>query len=149
MRVFPIRINLANEATVQGSHDADARKQRWPARRRDQDQGFHGRLPLLGLVLGLRKLRDVPAGILERDELVPARQRDWISEATFPREWPNSASTQFFTLSREPDSNSTPGHWVIYGSSNGFKGDPMGRKKRSASWHDQVEALKAEAEKLA
>ncbi len=99
-------------------------------------------------MLGLRKLRDVPAGILERDELVPARQRDWISEATFPREWPNSASTQFFTLSREPDSNSTPGHWVIYGSSNGFKGDPMGRKKRSASWHDQAEALKAEAEKL-
>ena len=41
-----------------------------------------------------------------------------------------------------------PGRWVIYGSSNGFKGDPMGRKKRSASWHDQAEALRAEAEKL-
>src|SRR5258705_11551943 len=90
MRFFPIRIKLANEATVQGSHDADARKQRWPARRRDQDQRFRCRLPLLGLVLGLRKLRDVPAGILERDELVPARQRDWVVKGSAPspvRHW--------------------------------------------------------------
>jgi hypothetical protein len=61
MRVFPIRIKLANVAAVQRSHDADARKHRRPARRRDQDQRLHGRLPFLGLVFGLRKLRDVVA----------------------------------------------------------------------------------------
>jgi len=33
------------------------------ARRRDQDQGFHCRLPFLGAVFCLRKRRDVIAGI--------------------------------------------------------------------------------------
>jgi hypothetical protein len=45
---------------VQGSHDADARKHRRAARRRHQDQAFHGGLPLRGLMLGLRKA-DRPA----------------------------------------------------------------------------------------
>ena len=99
-------------------------------------------------MLDLGKPRNVAAGILERDKLGARAGTGLDLRSDVFREWPNSASTQFFTLSREPDSNSTPGHWVIYGSSNGFKGDPMGRKKRSASWHDQAEALKAEAEKL-
>jgi len=51
---------------------------------RDQDQGFHGRLPLWGRVLSLRKLRDVVAGILERDELAAARQRYRFIETTLP-----------------------------------------------------------------
>ncbi len=33
---------------------------------RDQDQGFHCCLPFPGIVLSLRKLRDVIAGVLER-----------------------------------------------------------------------------------
>jgi hypothetical protein len=65
-------------------HDANARKHRRAAKRRDQDQGFHCRLPLLGFVLGLRKLRDVGAGILESDELAPARQRYGIFKRSFP-----------------------------------------------------------------
>ncbi len=41
MMVPSIRIKLANVAAVQRPHDADARKHRRSARRRDQDQGFH------------------------------------------------------------------------------------------------------------
>jgi hypothetical protein len=54
MRVFPIRIKLANVATVQRPHHTNARKHRRPARLRDQDQRFHRRLPFFGFVLGLR-----------------------------------------------------------------------------------------------
>jgi hypothetical protein len=38
----------------------------------------------LSLVLGLRKLDDVPAGILKGDELTAARQGDWIIKPTTP-----------------------------------------------------------------
>src|SRR2546430_11300290 len=50
----------------------------------DEDQAFHCCLPFLGLVFGLRKSRDVVAGILERDEVAAARQRNRIIETTFP-----------------------------------------------------------------
>jgi hypothetical protein len=35
-------------------------------------------------VLGLWKLRDVLAGILERDERSPVRQLDWVVKFTAP-----------------------------------------------------------------
>jgi hypothetical protein len=54
--------------SIQRLHDADPREHRRAARRRDQDQRLHCRLPLRGLMLGLRKLRDVAAGMLEGDE---------------------------------------------------------------------------------
>jgi hypothetical protein len=66
MVVLPIRIKYALNVAVQRSHDADAREHRWTARRRHKDRGLHCCLPLLGLVLGLRKRRDVVAGVLER-----------------------------------------------------------------------------------
>ena len=81
MMGLPIRIELANLVAVQRLHDADPRQHRRAAFRRDQDQGLHRRLPLRHLVLGLGKLRDVFAGILERDELAPAGQRDRTIEA--------------------------------------------------------------------
>jgi hypothetical protein len=84
MMVFPIWIELANVAAVQCSHDANPRKHRWAARRRDQDQGFHCSLPFRGRMLGLRKLRDVLAGILKGDELAPAWQRYWIIKSPLP-----------------------------------------------------------------
>jgi hypothetical protein len=49
-----------------------------------QDQGLHCCLPPRDLVLGLRKLCDVFAGVLKGDEAATARQRYWIVEATFP-----------------------------------------------------------------
>jgi hypothetical protein len=58
----------------------DPGKHRWPARRRHQDQGLHCSLPLRGPMLGLWQFGDVVAGILERDELAPARQRNRIVE---------------------------------------------------------------------
>jgi hypothetical protein len=48
MVVFPIRIKHSFDVAVQRPHDADAREHRRSARRRDKDQGFHGRLPLCG-----------------------------------------------------------------------------------------------------
>jgi hypothetical protein len=50
----------------------------------DQDQAFHGRLPLRRLMLGLGQLGDVVAGILERDKLAPAGKRDGIVELSRP-----------------------------------------------------------------
>jgi hypothetical protein len=44
-------------------HDADASHHRRAAKRSDQDQGLHGRLPFLGFVLGVRKFRDVERGV--------------------------------------------------------------------------------------
>jgi hypothetical protein len=76
MMVFAVRIEDVLDATVQRPHDADPRKHRRPAKCRDQDQGFRRSLPLRSLMLSLRKLGDVPAGILERDELATAGQRD-------------------------------------------------------------------------
>jgi hypothetical protein len=84
MVVLSIRVKLANVAAVQGSHGADVSKHRRPARRRDQDQGFHRSLSFLRLALGLRKPRDVLARVLERDELAPARQRDRFFKRSFP-----------------------------------------------------------------
>jgi hypothetical protein len=75
MMVFPIRLKLANVAPVQCPRDTDASKHRRAARRRNQDQGFHRRLPLRRRVRGLRKLGDVLAGVLKGDEVATARQR--------------------------------------------------------------------------
>jgi len=61
MMLFAIRIEDALNVTVQGPHDADAREHRRAAKRRDQDQRLHCRLPLWRHVLGFRKLGDVAA----------------------------------------------------------------------------------------
>jgi hypothetical protein len=53
MMVFPILTEHALNVSVQRPHDADAREHCRAARRRHEDQGFHCRLPLLGLVLSL------------------------------------------------------------------------------------------------
>jgi len=60
--------------TVYCAHYADPREHRRPAGRRDQQQGFHRCLPFRRFVLGLRELRDVGAGVLERDEGAAVRQ---------------------------------------------------------------------------
>ena len=84
MMVFPIRIKHVFNVAVQRPHDADAREHRRSARRRDQDQRLHGGLPLCGgLVLGLRQLGDVVAGVPQRDELTAVGQRDRIIEWRF------------------------------------------------------------------
>jgi hypothetical protein len=84
MVVFPIGIKLADDLPVQRPHDANPRKHRRAAGRRDQDQGLHCRLPVRGFVLGFRKLRNVLAGVLQRDELAAAGQWNWFVEKTFP-----------------------------------------------------------------
>jgi hypothetical protein len=84
MRILAIGIEHPLDVPVQGPHDADARKHRRPAERHHQDQGFHRCLPLSGRVLGFRELRDVIAGILQRDELAAAGQRDGLVEWPFP-----------------------------------------------------------------
>jgi hypothetical protein len=84
MMVFPIWIEHALDVAVQGSHVADPREHRRAARRGDQDQRLHGRLPLCSLMLGFWQLRDVVAGIFKGDEVATARQRYWIVEGTFP-----------------------------------------------------------------
>jgi hypothetical protein len=65
------------DVTVQRPHDPDPRQHRRAAALGDQQQRLRRSLPLPRLVLGLRKLRDVVAGILERDKRAAAGQRDW------------------------------------------------------------------------
>ncbi len=67
MRLFAQWIEDAFNVTVQRLHDADACKHRRAAVRRDQDQGFHCRLPFRRRVLGLRKLDDIGARGFEGD----------------------------------------------------------------------------------
>jgi hypothetical protein len=84
MRVFPIGDEHALVVAVERPHDAYARQHCRPAARCDEHQGFHRGLPLGGGMLGLRKLGDVVAGVLERNELAPARQVDRIFEWAGP-----------------------------------------------------------------
>jgi hypothetical protein len=72
MWVFAIGIEYALDVAIQCPQHADARKHCRPVLFGDQDQAFHGCLPLWRLVLGPRKLRDVIAGVLERDKLATA-----------------------------------------------------------------------------
>jgi hypothetical protein len=82
MMLFARRINHPLEVTVQGSHDAYPRQHRRAAALGDQQQRLRRGLPFRRFVLGLRKLRDVVAGFLERDERAPAGQWDWLVEMT-------------------------------------------------------------------
>ena len=84
MRILPRRIEFALDVTVQRSHDPDAREHRRASERDDEDQSFHCRLPFLCFMLGLRKLRDVIAGILEREKLAPAGELDRIVKRPLP-----------------------------------------------------------------
>jgi len=72
MGVFAIGVENALDAPVQRPQHPDAREHRRPSRRRDEHQGLHRCLPFGRGMLSLRKLRDVVAGILERDKLVSA-----------------------------------------------------------------------------
>jgi hypothetical protein len=82
--IFPVGIEHAFDVPVQRPHDADPRKHRRPARRRNQDQRFHGRLPFRGFVLGFGKLGNVGSSILQGDELATAGQWDWFVKGPAP-----------------------------------------------------------------
>src|SRR5258708_7014786 len=101
MMLFAIGIKHPLDVSVQRTHDPDAREHRRFARRRHQDQGPHRCLPLRSLMLGLRKLGDVVAGILERDELATARQRYRFVEPSFPTAISHRRAAAFLPT-REP-----------------------------------------------
>jgi hypothetical protein len=65
--IFPRWVEDALNVAVQRLHDADTCEHRGAAVRRDQDQGFHCRLPVSRRVLRLRKLGDVGPGVFEGD----------------------------------------------------------------------------------
>jgi hypothetical protein len=92
MMLFMIGIKHPLDVAVQCPHDTDTCEHRWSSERRHQDQGFHGRLPLRGLMIGLRERCDVSAGILERDELTAARELDRIIKRSFPAPGANGAN---------------------------------------------------------
>jgi hypothetical protein len=84
MRVFAIGIKLADNLSVQGSRDADAREHRRPIKFYNQQQRFHRCLPFRSGVLGSRKLRDIVAGVLQRDEQATARQGNRLIKTPMP-----------------------------------------------------------------
>jgi hypothetical protein len=67
--LLAIRIEFANLVTVQRLHDPDPRQHRRAAALGDQQQRLGCGLPFRRFVLGLRKLRDVRPGILQRHKL--------------------------------------------------------------------------------
>jgi hypothetical protein len=65
-------------------------------------QGLHCRLPFVGLVLGLRKLGDIVAGVLQRDELAPARHAIGSSNLRF-QPWGSATRVPLrFPVGRHP-----------------------------------------------
>jgi hypothetical protein len=87
MRVFAIGVEHALDVTVQCLHDADPGEHCRPSTRSDKHQGFHRCLPFRRGMLGFRKLGDVVAGVLKRDELAAARQINRIFEWPSPPYW--------------------------------------------------------------
>jgi hypothetical protein len=83
-RVFAVGIEHTLDVAVQRPQHTDPRMHQRPAILRSHDQRLDGGLPLRAFVFGLRQPRDVIGGILERDELVSAWQRDRIVEFPFP-----------------------------------------------------------------
>jgi len=71
--------------SVQGPHDADACKHRWPAMFYDQQQRLHRGLPFFGIVFRLGQFCDVERGVAKRDQRLPARQYDRIEKPLIPR----------------------------------------------------------------
>jgi hypothetical protein len=73
---------LPNIATVQRSHDTDAREHRRSVKFRDQQQRFHRGLPFVGIVFRFRQFGDVLGGIAQRAQrLLSARQYDRIKNS--------------------------------------------------------------------
>jgi hypothetical protein len=72
MRVFAIGIEHALDVAVQRPQDADPSEHLRPATRRDEYQRLHRVLPFRHGVLGLWKLGDIIASVLERHKLSAA-----------------------------------------------------------------------------
>ncbi len=72
MSVFAIRIERPFDAAVQRPQDPDTQMHQKVAALGGADQATDRGLPLVELLVGLRKLHDVSAGVLEGDELAPS-----------------------------------------------------------------------------
>ena len=68
MRHLQIRIKHLLDVTVQSAHDGDPRPHCRAAAFRDEDQSFHGDLPIWRRVLVFGQFHDVVGGILQRAE---------------------------------------------------------------------------------
>jgi hypothetical protein len=84
MRLFAIGIEYPFLVPVQRPHKADPRQHRRSAARCDEHRGFHRVLPFRRGMLGLWKLGDVVAGVLERHKLAAAGQVDRVVESPLP-----------------------------------------------------------------
>jgi hypothetical protein len=112
----------ALDVPVERPHDADPRQHRRPATCRDEYEGLHRGLPLWRLVLGLGKLRDVAAGVLECDQRSAARQVDRRSsrrdddarELNSPETMRNARSIPLTIWKIVPDKFARPEGGMIY-----------------------------------
>jgi hypothetical protein len=83
MLVLPRRVERAFDMAVQRPHDTDARKHRWPSQFHDQHQTFDRGLPLVELLVGLRKYGDIIACVFEGDDLAPSDRTIGSSKQRF------------------------------------------------------------------
>jgi hypothetical protein len=75
MCVVEIAIEHSLDVSIERPHHADTRMLQEVPAFGGANQASNGCLPFNGPLLGLRQLHDVVGGILERDELITARQR--------------------------------------------------------------------------
>jgi hypothetical protein len=78
------KVEHAIDVSILRSQHTDTRVHQRPAIFGRHNQRRNGGLPLRALVFGFRQPRDVIGGVLERDELASARQRDWVFELPVP-----------------------------------------------------------------
>jgi hypothetical protein len=83
---------LPHDVTVQCPHDADARHRGGSVVFDHQEQRLDRGLPLIEILLSLRKLLNIFGGVPESDEPAAAGQRDRIVERSFPAPAANGAS---------------------------------------------------------
>jgi hypothetical protein len=81
---FLMGIKRHYDVSIQCSHDANARQQRWPVVLGNKYQRCHGRLPFRGVVLGLRQRHDVASGILQGEKAPAIGKRNRIVKRPGP-----------------------------------------------------------------
>jgi hypothetical protein len=142
-RVFAIRIDGRSTWRFQGLHHADARKHRWSAQFHNGHHALDSGLPLIELLVGLRKSGDVVAGVFEGDETAAIRQHNRIQprSAFTPRpDLPGTASDNLERVTRQRPLQRLrliPGARIhtsnIVKISRSFEIEPMGHIKARSS----------------
>jgi hypothetical protein len=128
MMILAVWIELTDDVPVQGAHRTYPSEHRGPAGLHNEDRCFHRSLPLRRVVLGFRKLGNVVAGILQRDQPPAVRQRDGIVKSSLLARDPPQGYLAFRMLYMDRcGSNSSTGEKLVLSRAaiSVFNGDEL------------------------